>query len=68
VGAEEAWNMEITGTTYCTGWTRSKRVFSTFFFPFFFYLFYFIFLPEGPKALEGDWERSGSGAPDLLSG
>ena len=26
------------------------------------------FLPESPKALEEDWERSGSGAPDLPNG
>ena len=25
-------------------------------------------VPEGPKALEEDWERSGSGAPDLPNG
>jgi len=27
-----------------------------------------LFLPEGPKALEEDLERSGSGAPDMPNG
>jgi len=44
-------------------WFRSAVSFYPFFFGFECHP-----LPEGPKALEEDWERSGSGAPDLPNG